>query len=222
MVVETTSISLEDEVEIVFLSPNVWSNDRHELAPRMSCKRWSRSRSTYHDERGDTLLEVLMALMVIGLVAVSMFGAFSMSIGGSARYRSFSQVDLVLRNFSEAATYQIQLASLAPAYASCALMSELAPVATSGSGITTGNILYNGTSIAGPLGSGYQPPPNYSIEIGSVSYWSTDPQTNTQGFYSNTPTNCINDSPQQITAVATGPGGVSGKLTFVVVDPNYV
>jgi len=209
-------------VENMFSLPKVWTNGRHERPPRMSCKRWSRSLSSYRDERGDTLLEVLMALMVIGLVAVSMFGAFSMSIGGSARYRSFSQVDLVLRNFAEAATYQIQLASLAPVYSSCALISVLAPVTTSGSGITTGNVLYNGTSIAGPLGSGYQPPPNYSIEISSVSYWSTDPQTDTQGFYSLTPTNCINDSPQQVTAVATGPGGVSGKLTFVVVDPNYV
>jgi hypothetical protein len=62
-------------------------------------------------EAGDTLIEVLIALLVIGLTAAAILGAFATTISATGEQRSFSGADAFLRSFVETATYDISLAN---------------------------------------------------------------------------------------------------------------
>ena len=57
-----------------------------------------------HSESGDTLVEVLIALVVIGVASLSIVLAFSTSIWGSADYRVTATVDTALRSAAEEST----------------------------------------------------------------------------------------------------------------------
>ncbi|MGD0344788.1 MAG: type II secretion system protein [Acidimicrobiales bacterium] len=57
-----------------------------------------------HSESGDTLIEVLIALVVIGVASLSILLAFSTSIWGSADYRVTATVDTALRSAAEEST----------------------------------------------------------------------------------------------------------------------
>jgi prepilin-type N-terminal cleavage/methylation domain-containing protein len=57
--------------------------------------------TTRHDERGDTLIEVLIAIVIIGIVAIGSFFAISMGATNSKAQRDFVTADAVLRNYAE-------------------------------------------------------------------------------------------------------------------------
>ena len=109
---------------------------------------------------GDTLVEVLIALLVISLCGVALLTAFSTSITGSATYQNVAGGDVILRSASEAAYSSIQQSST-PLYAPCATPSTY-------------------SSIAYPTW-----PTGYSAAITSVDNWSgsgvTNPPTCTPG-----------------------------------------
>jgi len=107
-------------------------------------------------EAGDTLLEVLLALLVLGIAALAILLAFTTSIIGSTEYRDLSTVDTVLRSAAESATSQIQQQP-ASAWAACT---------------DTSGVVFDSTT-------GYTPPANYDVEITSVTYW--NPATSTFG-----------------------------------------
>jgi hypothetical protein len=160
-------------------------------------------------ENGDTLIEVLMALLVLGLAGVALIGAFTTVMGASSEHRTLSTNDVVLKDFAEAATYQIQLQQPTPLFLPCATLSgtatNAAPSMTYSSGASSHTISFT-------------PPINYSVQVTQVQY-----------LYNNTTfqTASCNSAqywPQLITAIATGPKG-SASLSFVVSDPqheNYV
>ena len=165
------------------------------------------------DEVGDTLVEVLVAIIVLGIAAVAIFGAYTMSIVGSAQHRTMASLDVGLRNIAEAATYQIQTQQIPspPLYSSCASVSGTVSVASSG--ILNGGITYNGSSIN--LGSLSLPPStSYSLsDATSIQYWDG----------SSWGTGCAagNFSPQLITVTGFGPHGIINHLSFVVADEAY-
>ena len=70
------------------------------------------SRSDAHRARcgdaGDTLVEVLLAVVVLGLCSMALMLGFGTSINGSSEYRSIATVDTVLRTAVEEATSAIQ------------------------------------------------------------------------------------------------------------------
>jgi type II secretory pathway pseudopilin PulG len=121
-------------------------------------------------ESGDTLIEVLVALAVIGLTAAALLGSFTTSIMASSEHRQLVTIDAELKSFAEAATYQIQMQpvvaspSSTPLFASCAAVSTYSlavpfpPSASAGSvvtifgsGFTTGatvSVTVGGTAIA--------------------------------------------------------------------------
>jgi len=59
-------------------------------------------------EAGDTLIEVLLALIVLGLCSVGLLLGFGTTITGSSEYRSLATIDTVLRSAAEQATSQLQ------------------------------------------------------------------------------------------------------------------
>lgn len=95
-------------------------------------------------DRGDTLIEVLIALVVIGVASVALLLTFSTTVSTSAEYQKLSKTDTVVRSVLEEATSQLQL-QLGSAWETC----------------TAQHVLEAG-SLPTPLG--------YSGEIESVSW----------------------------------------------------
>jgi hypothetical protein len=119
-------------------------------------------------------------------------------IAGSAEHRGFATVDTVLKDFAEAATYQIQLQP-SPAFTRC-------PTIT-GTATSSSEISYAGSPI------NYEPPAGFSVTVSSVSYLA-----NNTSFTSPT-CDSVQNWPELITVSASGPNGASGNLSFVVADP---
>jgi prepilin-type N-terminal cleavage/methylation domain-containing protein len=59
-------------------------------------------------ERGDTLIEVLMALLVLSLCALAIMIAFSTSISASQQHRDLATANIVLASASQQAIAEIQ------------------------------------------------------------------------------------------------------------------
>lgn len=57
---------------------------------------------TYHDERGDSLIEIIIAIVVIGMVVSAITAAISTSENGSVAHRQLVTGDTVMRNYAEA------------------------------------------------------------------------------------------------------------------------
>lgn len=53
-------------------------------------------------EAGETLLEIIMALVIIGLIVSAYFATFSTEGSGTAAQRNLVTADAVLRNYAEA------------------------------------------------------------------------------------------------------------------------
>lgn len=121
------------------------------------------------DERGDTLIEVLIALVIIGLTATAVLGSFATTIAGSAEHREYANIDTALRSFASAATYQLQQQPN-PEFAACATPgsyqivaaypssaaagSQIEVFATGFAASTAVGISLGGTSLTGDIVSG--------------------------------------------------------------------
>ena len=72
-------------------------------------------------EAGDTLIEVLIALTVIGLTATALLGAFTTTLSASAQHRNLASLDVVLKSYVEQVTSQLQQqSSTSPTFMACA------------------------------------------------------------------------------------------------------
>src|ERR1700722_14627173 len=60
-------------------------------------------------DTGDTLIEPLMAIVIISLSVVAVLGTLTETITSSAEHRSVTTLDSVLKNFAEATKYDVQL-----------------------------------------------------------------------------------------------------------------
>ena len=152
-------------------------------------------------EAGDTLIEILIALTILGLTGVALLGAFASDLSGAVTYQNSSTIATVLKNFSDEATFEIQYQTTpSPLFQACATLSGTAT--SSGSAID-----YNGTTLS------YIPPPGYTVSVTNIEY-----------LYQNSSFSSSCDSgqlePQLITVRATGPKGANGTLSFVVASFN--
>lgn len=184
------------------------------LAPTTTSRRIGRrdrGMNRHADEGGDTLIEILIAITVLGLVGIALLGGFGTAISASAEYRNLAAVDSVLKNFAESATNQIQLqTSPTPIFSPCATITG---EATS----TSSNLAYvTPTNVSTALT--FAPPPGYTIQVTQDEYL-----FNNTAFDQNvSPTQCDSSQywPQLFTATSTGPKGVSESLSFVVEDTS--
>jgi hypothetical protein len=81
-----------------------------------------------HDwnEEGDTLLEVLVALIIISLCVVALLGVLTTSVTTSAEFRNLTTVDTVLKSFADAVKYDTELAPVPTIYSNCASTYQVA------------------------------------------------------------------------------------------------
>jgi len=153
------------------------------------------------DESGDTLVEVLLALIVLSLASVAVIVAFSTTISASAEHRSLTTFNTMIRSATEQATQQVQGNSAVP-------FNNCAPLSYYQAGI--GKVTFS-------------PPPsgtNYTAAITNVSYWN-----GSAGFVSG-PTamalcnSTYPNSPQEITVTITDPNNSTSYSNSFVVDDS--
>ena len=153
-------------------------------------------------EAGDTLIEVLLAIVILGLSSVAILLAFATSISGSAAHRSLTTADTVLRTAAEESIAQIQQQS--------STQWGLCP---------TSPAPYSWVASSVSLPSGY------TEQVTGVSYWSSSqsmfvPWTTSGACTVSTAISPQVNSPVLITITVTSPSGVvSSPLSFVVADP---
>jgi Tfp pilus assembly protein PilV len=161
-------------------------------------------------EAGDTLIEVLMAIVILGLASVAVMLAFATSISGSSVHRNLATMDTVLRT---AAEETIMLTQQQPnsAWGTCS------PAVTNNP--TTNSIA---TRVSATLPSGWKvqlPAAGYSTK-----YWTPSdnpPDFTTLGCVPSTVANPQVNSPLLVTITVTSPAGVvSDPLGFVIDDPS--
>jgi Tfp pilus assembly protein PilV len=102
-------------------------------------------------EAGDTLLEVVIAVIVIAITAAALLGALTTSIMSSAAHRDFATEDTVLQSYAEEVQYQV-----GQDYSTCAQINPTPTPST-----------YNGA----PIDPTTTLPSGYSVEISQIQYW---------------------------------------------------
>jgi type II secretory pathway pseudopilin PulG len=146
-----------------------------------------------HGERGDTLIEILMTLIVLSIAVVALTIAFATGISASVDHKNLAANDVVLRQVEEQAFYLVQQKS-SPLYASCA------SVAGGQYASLTVSSTYN------------RLPSGYSVSMNPILYWDT---TTSPAQFDGT---CAADSPQLISLTLAAPNGSIATTTFVVDD----
>jgi len=148
-------------------------------------------------EAGDTLIEVLLAIVVLGLTSVALLAGFATMISSSAEYRSLATIDTVLRSASQQAISQVgqQPGAL---FASC--------------------------ESAGPSGPGqvnFSLPAGFTAVVSSVQYWNasaTPPAFSQPSTWLGTSFSpCIPNAPALLTITVTAASsGASSSIRSVV------
>lgn len=151
-------------------------------------------------EAGDTLIEVLLALVVLGLASVALLAAFGTTISSSAEHRSLATMDTVLRSASQEAVSQVEHQSSA-LFASC-----------------------GGAGPSGPGQVNFTLPAGYTAVVASVQYWNasaTPAAFNPPSTWGGTSFSaCIPYAPQLLTITVTSASGTSSSISSVVDDPG--
>ena len=143
-------------------------------------------------DRGDTLIEILVALVIASLTAAALLGALVTALTASGIHRTLSNLDTVLRSNVEEAKYVI----------------ELQPPATAWfhDGATVTPTTYNGNSI--PFSS----PAGYTVVVVGIKYWNSS----TGQFDSSYTAPADTTGYQLLTLKAIAPNGVSETLSVGV------
>jgi len=135
-------------------------------------------------ESGDTLVEVLLAIVILGIASLAVILAFATSISGSAEHRSLATFDTVLRSASEEVVSQLQQQT-ASEFGTC---TNPAPS-------------YNVT---------FSLPTGYQATITQVQYWNGNSfgstcETNTPQLFTIKVTNTTTNISYSISVVIDGP-----------------
>ena len=80
------------------------------------------SRISRRKEAGDTLVEVLIALAIIGLVTVPLLTTLGTALSASAQHRHLATLDTLLKSFADTATSELEFAPPGtgyPSYSAC-------------------------------------------------------------------------------------------------------
>ena len=157
-------------------------------------------------ERGDTLIEVLLALMVLGLTAVALLLAFSTSISGSARHREIATANTVMDSASQLAIAQIQANSN---LFSCNFASPETPT-------TFVTQPPDGVSFASLPTANYG---SFSASVSNVEYWNGTSFQDAQNDPTALNQACLANVPMEVTVEVQG-SGMTLYNSFVVNLPS--
>jgi hypothetical protein len=146
-------------------------------------------------DSGESLLETMFAVVMLGLLVVSAVMAFTSVINEAIQYRMLASINVILHNDVSEATTQLQNQAN-PLYATCAT-----PTTYSASGT---NAVTFTNQMAG-----------YSSTITSVTYWDGS------SFVATCPPIAGEPQPQEITVRVTSADGVMSDSSQFTVDNPY-
>jgi len=169
------------------------------------------------DERGDTLVEVLLAVVILSLTVVALLGALTTSITGSGEHRNIAAIDTILKSYAEAAKYQIELQPVVTGSKPSGPIYEDCPGNSSTKVLTDYRNGVNGKWTPPP---GYGAGSGYSVAITQVQPWNNlssnwDPSCPSGGL------NHDANGLQLLTVTATAPTNVSDQMQIAVRNPDY-
>lgn len=144
-------------------------------------------------ERGDTLIEILVSITIIGIVVAALFNGLIETTMGSVTHRSLVNLDNLAQSYLETAEYDIQQAGH---FQTCS---------------SADNYTNELTSLGWAVPSFYA---NYTVSVTRVEYWTT-----ASGWVSTCPAGTTGI--QQIDVTALAPDHSSVQLAGVVRDPKY-
>ncbi|MGA2838450.1 MAG: hypothetical protein ABSF84_17845, partial [Acidimicrobiales bacterium] len=161
-------------------------------------KRWLADRRQLEEmpssERGDTLVEVLFALVVLSIAGLALVTGFATSITASAEHRSLSSLDASTRVAANRAIADIQ--QQAQTYANQPANDPF----------VCGNTFTPSFSNL---------PGNFEVTYNAPNYWNSSPPS--PGWQSG----CIADAPQQYTlTISSTTVSYSTSVTTVITDPG--
>ena len=159
------------------------------------CRADKRTGAVEVKERGDTLVEVLITVLVVGITSVALLLGFTTSISGSAAHRALTSNDVALRSISQAVYAQVEGQTGTALYATC-------PV--------------NGIYGSSTLSSEFSAPTGYSVLVKVAEYWYSG-QWNPVA-----PSTCGSNAPavpQQLLITMTTPNQRTLTTTIVVTQP---
>jgi prepilin-type N-terminal cleavage/methylation domain-containing protein len=162
-------------------------------------------------ERGDTLIELLLALTVIGIVVAGVMDGLIGAATGSTIYGSVAGVDTLAKSYLDSVVQSLQ-SSTSP-YVGCPIPSPNAY--TSAVGLPGG---YSGTlgTLNGQSAWRLTYPPafaSYTVEVTQVAPW------NGSSFTTMSP--CSDYGMQEIVVTASSRDGTNAQLSGVARNPNY-
>ncbi|HZU46527.1 MAG TPA: prepilin-type N-terminal cleavage/methylation domain-containing protein, partial [Mycobacterium sp.] len=110
------------------------------------------AREQRRSEAGDTLIEILIAIVIIAITASAVLGVLVESASASGRHRILVTLDGVLKSFAESAKYDIQYKPVSSEFRDCAIVG---PASAGGppSNPATYTILGSPTPTYGPVGT---------------------------------------------------------------------
>jgi hypothetical protein len=144
---------------------------------------------------GESLLETMFAVVMLGLLVVTAVMAFTSVINEAIQYRMLASINVVLHNDVSEATTQLQNQAN-PLYATCATPATYSPSGTNAVRFTK--------QMAG-----------YSSTITAVTYWDGN------SFVATCPPIVGEPQPQQITVRVTSADGVMSDSSQFTVDNPY-
>ena len=145
------------------------------------------------DERGDTLIEVLLSIVILGLASLALIVAFGTSITASGEHRSLTTADTYVKTVGNYVASSVQ--------SSTSDFSTCPPDASS--------VLAMYTGLASQLTV-----PGYSASVTSVEYWNTP----TAGIPGSWGSQCVTGAPQLITVTLTNSATNAVNTLSLVVD----
>ncbi len=167
-------------------------------------------------DRGDTLIEVLIAVVIISLAAVALLGTLTTSLAASGEHRSLSVDDNLLKSLAESAKQSVELDPSSPQFSVCAT-SYTVPftIPASDSGYTIPGYSSNGSTGSVTITSGALSNGLHGIEYSQGA-------TTSRATFGTT---CSGTAPdkdiQLLNLEVTAPNHVTQFLSVMVRNPSY-
>lgn len=154
-------------------------------------------------DAGETLIEVLLAVVIIALSVSALLGGLITSITSSAEHRSLAELDTVLKSNADSLKYQVEL--MQPD--TSAWFTDCASVAATSYGSHT--VIFS-------------VPSGYIVQLTGIQYWNSS--TDQFDATSVDSTSCLANPSDQtgyqlLTLTGTAPNGVSQTLRLGVRKP---
>jgi hypothetical protein len=164
--------------------------------PQLADSALTSRRGSSREEQGDSLVEILIAIVVIGICGVGILGGLTTSLASSGEHRGLAAIDTLVRSYSETVKQTVEGV---PTWPSPECQGN-------GTGLTTWYTSNVPAWSATGQYAGYTG--GYTVTLSNAQYW-------TGSAWSTTCPNPLTGL-QKVTVTARSPGGVTDSADVVI------